>query len=49
MVSFYTIVMTPELSEKQKSEIKEGESFTITVELSPKKKISYSSTIWLNQ
>jgi hypothetical protein len=41
--------MTPELSEKQKAEIKEGEVFTITVELSAKKKMSYTSTIWINQ
>ena len=48
MVSFSTIVITPEITDKQRAEIKEGEVFTITVEVSAKKKIVYTSTIWQN-
>lgn len=48
MVSFSTLVITPELSEKQRAEIKDGEVFTVTIELANKKKITYSSTIWQN-
>lgn len=48
MMPFSTLIITPFISEQFKNSIQEGETFTITVELSPKKKFTYTSTIWLN-
>ena len=48
MMPFSTLVITPSITEKEKSEIGEGDTFRISVELNPKKKYSFTSTIWLN-
>lgn len=48
MVPFQTIVMLPNLTEKQKQELKEGEVFTVVIEISQKKKVTYTTTIWQN-
>jgi hypothetical protein len=48
MMPFSTLVISPVISEKELNEIGEGDFFRISVEMNPKKKYSYTSTIWLN-
>ena len=48
MMPFSTLVISPAISEKELNEIADGDFFRISIELNPKKKYVYTSSIWLN-